>query len=449
MSDDVSLRDLKVLFVDDEKNILSSLRRLTVDEEYETLTASSGPEGLELLRDEEQIGLVVSDQRMPEMSGAEFLAEVRKLRPDVPRIVLTGYADIDAAMDAINKGGACRYVKKPWDNDELLQILRGELQRYRLLLENRRLQDIIRQKNEELAEWNRNLKKRVLEQTREIRRRSEKLHEQNAELEKTLRGTIEALSTLVELRDRANAGHSDNVARLAEAMARSLELSETDVQTISEAALMHDIGKVGIAGRLLGQNPDELTGDDRADYLKHAILGQLALDKIVRLRPAGELVRHHHEWYDGSGYPDRLAGEEIPLGARIIALADYADRKLGRKADLPAIKKALSDIEELCGERFDPHLFPHLRQPVIELYGRLVCAGDKVGAILEPRELRVGMVLAENLYSGTGLMLLKEGTVLEKKHLDSIMRYHIIDPFPGGVTVLVDRLDQPTVVDAG
>ncbi|TYO99657.1 putative nucleotidyltransferase with HDIG domain [Geothermobacter ehrlichii] len=448
MSDGVELRDLKVLFVDDEKNILSSLRRLTVDEEFETLTASSGAEGLELLRAEENIGLVVSDQRMPEMTGAEFLAEVRRLCPDIPRIVLTGYADIDAAMDAINKGGACRYIKKPWDNDELLQVLRGELQRYRLLLENRQLQEVIRQKNEELAEWNRNLKKRVLEQTREIRVRNEQLHEQNAELQRTLHGTIEALSTLVELRDRSSAGHSVNVAHVSEAIARGLGLGEEDVQIIVEAALLHDIGKIGIPGRLLGQDPDEMTGDDRAAYLKHAILGQLAIDKIVRLRPAGELVRHHHEWYDGSGYPDRLAGERIPLGARIIALADYADHNLGKKADLDNIKKVLLRIEEQCGDRFDPYLFPHLRQPVIELYGKLVCAGDKVGAILEPRELRVGMVLAENLYSGTGLMLLKEGTVLEKKHLDSIMRYHMIDPFPGGVTVLVDRLEQSAAMDA-
>ncbi len=441
MSDVPKLSDLKVLFVDDEANVLSSLRRLTIDEEFETLTASSGAEGLKVLETEENIGLIVSDQRMPQMSGAEFLARARELLPEVPRIVLTGYADIEAAMAAINEGGACRYIKKPWDNDELLQIVRGELGRYRLLLENRHLQKVIEEKNEQLAAWNANLKKRVLEQTAEIRQKNELLGEQNAGLKWALRGTIEALSTLVEQRDPNASGHAHNVAALSEATARALDLAEEEVETIVEAALLHDIGKVALPETLLGKTQDDLAGDDLARYLRHPVLGQLAIDKIERLRPAGLLVRHHHEWYDGGGGPDRLAGENIPLGARIIAMADQVDHLLKGKCDLVRIKKALAQVEEQTGSRFDPHLYPLLRRPVIEHYGQMICSGNKVGAILRPEELRAGMVLAEDLKSGSGLMLLKEGTVLEKKHLDSIRRYQMIDPFPGGITVLVDQLD--------
>ncbi|GAB4562620.1 MAG: response regulator [Geothermobacteraceae bacterium] len=441
MPDVPKLSDLKVLFVDDEANVLSSLRRLTIDEEFETLTANSGAEGLSVLETGENIGLIVSDQRMPQMSGAEFLARAREMLPEVPRIVLTGYADIEAAMAAINEGGACRYIKKPWDNDELLQIVRGELERYRLLLENRHLQKVIEEKNEQLAAWNANLKKRVLEQTAEIRQKNELLADQNSGLKWALRGTIEALSTLVEQRDPKASGHANNVAAISEAMARALDLPDEEVETIVEAALLHDIGKVALPENLLGTTQDDLAGDDLARYMRHPVIGQLAIDKIERLRPAGLLVRHHHEWFDGGGGPDHLAGEKIPLGARIIALADRVDHLLSGKTDLAHIKAALRKVEDQLGSRFDPDLFKFVRQPAVEHYGKMICSGDKVGAILKPPELRSGMVLAENLISGSGLMLLKEGTVLEKKHLDSIMRYHMIDPFPGGITVLVDQLD--------
>jgi len=437
MSDANTPVEIKVLFVDDEKNILSSLRRLTMDEDFETLVAGSGAEGLEILAREENIGLVVSDQRMPEMTGAEFLARARELHPDIPRIVLTGYADVSAAIDAINKGGACRYIRKPWEDQELLQIIRSEVDRFRLQQENKRLQEIIRAKNEELEDWNRRLKARVLEQTGEIRKKNEKLYAHNTRLKKTLRGIIEALSNLIELRDKSLNSHAENVAALAREMATGMNLPEAERDCIYEAALLHDIGKIGIPDELLHGRIEDMSAPDVERYMQHAILGQTAIDGIIDLRPAGVLIRHHHEWYDGSGYPEGRKGEDIPLGARIIAMADYADRLLGPSPSQAAVKKAIGSIKELCRSRFDPDLLPHLEKPLLELYGQVVYADGKVGMILDPKDLRPGMLLAEDLYSGTGLMLLKKGTNLQEPQIESIHRYHLLDPFPGGVTVLV------------
>ncbi|WP_291316625.1 response regulator [Desulfuromonas sp.] len=107
---------IHVLFVDDEKSILNALQRLLMEEDYEVITANSGEEGLEILREEERIGLIVSDQRMPGLSGAQFLEQAKEMAPEALRIMLTGYADINATIDAINKGGACRYISKPWDD---------------------------------------------------------------------------------------------------------------------------------------------------------------------------------------------------------------------------------------------------------------------------------------------------------------------------------------------
>jgi len=138
---------LKALFVDDEENILKSLRRLLADEDMEVLTATSGEQGLEILRCKGDIGLIVSDQRMPGLTGVDFLREARDIAPDAVRIMLTGYADISATIDAINKGGTYRYISKPWDDEELVMTIREALSHYRLAAENRKLWGIVNRQN--------------------------------------------------------------------------------------------------------------------------------------------------------------------------------------------------------------------------------------------------------------------------------------------------------------
>ena len=156
-----------LLFVDDEQNILNSLKRLFRREGYEILTAPGGQEGLELLR-ENDVSLIVSDQRMPKMIGADFLAHARELSPNSVRIMLTGYSDLEAATQAINEGGIYRYVTKPWDDDEIKQIVREALERFELEAENRRLSEELRVKNEELEAFNARLEEKVKQRTEEL-----------------------------------------------------------------------------------------------------------------------------------------------------------------------------------------------------------------------------------------------------------------------------------------
>jgi two-component system, cell cycle sensor histidine kinase and response regulator CckA len=165
---------VRVLFVDDEENILRSVKRLFMEESYEVLTANSGEEALELLKDGQDIGLIVSDQRMPGMQGVDLLKQASEISPDTLRIMLTGYTDINAAIDAINKGGAYQYITKPWKDDELIQIVRDAVYRYSLIRENKRLAEIVKRQNEELKQWNDQLQYRVQEQTVEIRESEEK-----------------------------------------------------------------------------------------------------------------------------------------------------------------------------------------------------------------------------------------------------------------------------------
>jgi PAS domain S-box-containing protein len=165
---------VRVLFVDDEENILRSIKRLFMEESYEVLTARSGEEALKLLKDHQNIGLIVSDQRMPGMQGVDLLKLASDISPDTLRIMLTGYTDINAAIDAINKGGAYQYITKPWKDDELIQIVRDAVYRYSLIRENRRLAEIVKRQNEELKQWNDQLQYRVQEQTIEIRESEER-----------------------------------------------------------------------------------------------------------------------------------------------------------------------------------------------------------------------------------------------------------------------------------
>ncbi|MFA5074279.1 MAG: response regulator [Nitrospirota bacterium] len=173
---------LPILIVDDEPNILSSLKRLLADEPYEILTAASGKEGIKIITGNRTIGVILSDQRMPEMNGAEFLEKAKTLVPDAARIVLTGYADIQAAVDAINKGGATRYIAKPWNDQELITIVREAASRYALLQENKRLTEIVHRQNARLKQWSSQLEHDVQRKTMEIQKKNEELNSINKRL---------------------------------------------------------------------------------------------------------------------------------------------------------------------------------------------------------------------------------------------------------------------------
>ncbi len=433
---------VKILFVDDEENILKSLQRMLLDEEYQVLTADSGAAGLELLRRESDVGLIVSDQRMPGMSGVEFLQQARQITPDAQRIVLTGHADISAAIGAINEGGAHRYLHKPWNDDELIRVIREAVVHYRLLIENRRLNAIIQQKNEELKEWNARLKSRVLQQTAQIREKNEELSIQNVQIRKNFQHLIAALSGLIELRDKTLRNHARNVAELSVRIAKEMELPSEEINTIHVASLLHDIGEIGNPDELMGKNFSEFNGEDLRIYMQHTVRGQAAIDVIEELRPAGVLIRHHHERFDGSGHPDGLQGEQIPLGARIIAAADCLDRLLAqmlKEQKGQVVEMVLKQAEGLGGQWLDPQILPALGRPVKEVYGKMMSEQGMVAEERWPSELCVGMILQRDLYTETALLLLSKGSVLDRGGVAAIIRHDELDPFQKKIPVFVRK----------
>ncbi|HTG01765.1 MAG TPA: HD domain-containing phosphohydrolase [Nitrospirota bacterium] len=425
----------RVLFVDDEENILKAVTRLFLDEPVEVLTAASGEEGLGILKQDRGISVIVSDQRMPAMSGAEFLEKSRDIVPNAVRIVLTGYADVKAAVDAINRGGAYRYVGKPWSDEELVSIIHDAISRFALAEENRRLTEIVNRQNAELKQWNTQLETFVQQQTIEISKKNDELGKFNERLKGNFKNIIQALSGLLELRDKASISHSRTVAEMAIRAASDMVRSAGEIEQITIASLLHDIGKIGMSDILLAKNHADMSADEQAEYRLHAVRGQAAIDAIEDLRPEGLMIRHHHEAYNGTGYPDGLKGDKIPLGSRIIAVADLFDRTFTHSPVSQALKTAFRRINEESGKTLDPEICRALSGPLREKYSAAVAAAGSVEREILINDLLVGMVVTRDVVSGTGLLLLSKGTKLDSKNIQALKRYEQVDPRKSGVFI--------------
>ncbi|OGQ98578.1 MAG: two-component system response regulator [Deltaproteobacteria bacterium RIFOXYD12_FULL_55_16] len=427
----------KILFVDDEENILRSLRRLFMDEEVEIFTASSGAQALEILARETEIGVIVSDQRMPEMTGVDFLEKSKAISPHSIRILLTGYADVNAAIDAINRGGTFRYLNKPWNDDELVQAVTSAMQMYHLLAENKRLAATVKQQNAELKRWNTELEAIVQEQTMELQKGYDSLQAVNSKLRANFKNTIVAFSGIIELRDKRMRTHSRNVAEVSVNVAKQLGLENEQRETIMVAALLHDLGKIGIPDIMLAREAGQMSSVEREEYLLHPVRGQAVIDRIEELREAGRIIRAHHESYDGKGFPDGLKKADIPLGARIITLADYIDKKIRKAMGATGFEAVRKEVDLLKGTLFDPKLIPVALEQAEAFYKKNRPRTDHIELELLPADLEEGMEASRDVFSGTGILLLTKGTVLAKPSIMLLKRYYDLDPAKQGVFVSV------------
>ncbi|SEA34615.1 Response regulator c-di-GMP phosphodiesterase, RpfG family, contains REC and HD-GYP domains [Desulfuromusa kysingii] len=431
---------IKILLVDDEVNIAKALRRLLMDADlYEIYIANSGADALTLLTKHSDIGVIISDQRMPEMTGVEFLQKARDIVPEAIRILLTGYADIEASIAAINKGAVFRYLSKPWDDNSILQAVAEAARNFWLVAENRRLNALVLKQKDELQEWNQRLKQRVLDQTATIRARGDELSISNKLLKKSFDETIKTLAGLFELRDSRASGHSRNVAELVRAMAGKLGLPEEEKNQICSAGLLHDIGKIGISDKVLVKLPQELDSQERQEYQTHVIRGQTAIDMVPTLREVSVLIRHHHERYDGKGFPDKLKGDAIPLGARIICAVDMFERKLNQFPECDALSSALNSLEMEWGTSLDPTMRAALEESAQEVYTYLDLSSEVIEIKIAPKDLKPGMQLRRDLHSGTGVLLLKQGIIFDENSIDAVKRCFMIDPFEREICVMIKR----------
>lgn len=444
MSEDNEQPLPQVLCVDDEKAILKSLRRVLMDENCEVLTAPSGAEGLDILNEEHNIALIISDQRMPVMTGVEFLQQAKTIAPSAYRVMLTGYADINATMDAVNHGEIWRYITKPWDDEQLIFLVRDAIRHYNLENENLRLQGVIEKKNEELKQWNDRLKQRVLSQTNLIREKHENLAKQNRALRESFEQNLLAFSDLTSLRDKNLRNHSFSTAAIATKAAQLLKLEAEELEHIREAALLHGIGKLAIPDNLLQKPEEELSESEKVIFNSYTVRSQTAIGPISDLHEAGKLIRHITEKFDGSGSPDHLTGDQIPLGSRILTIAEYIDRRFnsGSYGIYGVLEQIIDSCNSQAGTRFDADLVPIVAESARLYYSESTSSEtENTREELYPIDLKVGMVVLRDVYSGTGILLLKQGSNLSSESISALKRYYDTDPPDGPVLIL--KADQP------
>lgn len=391
-----------LLLVDDEPSILSALRRLLRPTGHTVLTATSGAEGLALLATQE-VALVVSDMRMPGMDGAQFLEQVRAQQPDTVRLLLTGYADMASTVDAINRGEIYRYISKPWNDQELLMVIRQALEQRALRTENQRLMALTQTQNAELQNLNAGLSQTVAARTGELAQLNQFLNLANTQLRQQFLTTVKVFSSLLELRGGGVAGHARRVADLSRKLAHRLDLSEAQQHDIFLAALLHDIGKIGFPDDLLNKPVSLLNTRELTEYRRHAKVSENALLPLHDLKEVAHMVGSHHERHDGRGFPEGLAGDDIPIGSRVIALAnDFDGLVTGTQSEAHLTpEQALTQIRQSKGHHYHPD--------VVDAFLILWDRGEWLthDTQLTPvHKLAPGMVLARDFFTEQGTLLL-------------------------------------------
>ncbi len=239
------------------------------------------------------------------------------------------------------------------------------------------------------------------------------------------------------MRDTRAPGHSRNVAELAAVMAKKLNLSEDNQRKIHIAGLLHDIGKIGMSDRVVLTRIADLRGEDLLEYHAHVVRGQAVVEMIPAFSKVGELVRHHHERFDGAGFPDGLKEDAIPLGARLICAADLFEHMLSKLPEEDALTEALAALDSEWGSILDPSLKDVLAEGANEVYTKLDISSDIVEKKVSPNELEEGMQLRHDLYSGTGVLLLKKGTFFNEASIKAVNRCYMVDPFEREILVLL------------
>jgi response regulator RpfG family c-di-GMP phosphodiesterase len=387
-----------VLCVDDEPNILSSLKRMLRGHGLCVVTAPGGTQALAML-EQMPVDLVISDMRMPGMDGAQLLEHVHGRWPEVVRILLTGHADMDSTVAAINRGRIFRYLPKPWDEGELIGTVRQGLHLQHLERERARLEALTQQQNAQLQALNADLERRVTARTQELK-------DANLKLQRNYLKSIKVFSNLLELRDGTLAGHGRRVAETARDIARKMDLPDEEQRQVFIAGLLHDIGLIGLADKLLAKPVVRYTDEELDLYRGHCARGEQSLMALDDMHPVMPIIRSHHERWDGTGFPDRRSGTDIPLGARILAVADaFDDLQNGLVAGAAcSAQEARTLMRTARGKQFDPEVldvFLHITEPERpKAESRLIVGCDT----LEP-----DMVLASDLISTRGVLMLTAG----------------------------------------
>jgi response regulator RpfG family c-di-GMP phosphodiesterase len=360
----------RILFVDDDENLLASFQR-QLRNKFPMSTATGGDQGLKLIGSEGPFAVIVSDFRMPGMDGVQFLSKARGAAPDTVRMLLTGYADLQTAIEAVNQGNIFRLLTKPCPPDTLAGTLGDAVKQYRLVTAEREL------------------------------------------LEKTLKGSIQVLGNVLSMLNPEAFGRTGRISRYVREIAA--KIGETDMWQLETAAALSQIGWVILPGDTLKKvyQGVKLTIHEEELFHSHPSVASDWIGKIPRMERIAEIVAFQEKNFDGSGFPNiAKRGEEIPLGARILKVAlDFDALEIAGQTK----GKALEELKRRTG-CYDSRVLESL-EAVIKAEARYLLKSVRV------MDMTDSMILAEDVKTVKGLLLVTKGQELTKPLLERLRRF--------------------------
>jgi len=403
-----------ILIVDDEPVVLTALKFTLEREGFHVVACNSPLKALTILA-ERDFAVIISDQRMPEMLGLDFLVESRRLRPHASRILITAVLALPTIVDAINKGEIFRFVAKPWLREELVATVRNAVQRHDLVTKNEVLQAETQTLNTRLSEANLALENKV----RDLEQQRQRLDTANRSLAESYEHSLELCRRILTTYDPILGGQAKALVEFANQMSATDSFTDTERHALRTAAWLCDLGLIGVPREMLRafrSKTDQLTERERTMMHGHPIYGQTLAALVDNRADVGEVIRAHHERYDGRGFPDGLAGNAIPWPARCLAVAvGFIESGLTKTA-------AIDGLLAKSGSHYDPE--------AVRLFlkvSNLVQLPKQVREIML-HELEPGMVLANGIYSPHGLLLIGEGQSLSPGTISKIRSHNQVTP---------------------
>lgn len=312
-----------ILVVDDEAGIRESFK-IMLGDEYNISTATGGNECLELLEKGRQFSLIILDLRMPKLDGMEVLRRIKKTNPGLPVIILTAVSTHQTVVDAL-KLGAADFIAKPADIYRVKEVVKKTLLQTKM----------------QSGGFG----------TKEAISADELLKESFAE-------AINVLMEVIEIKSPCLAAHSRWTAKYVVAIAEKMGFTKEEIETIRQTSLLHDIGKIVLSDEIIDKPKAELTKEEQEQLKKHTEIGERILNHFKLMPIEHVMIRHHHEWFDGSGYPDELKGEEIPVCARIMAIANAFEEMTSTTYNKKPLSnhQAIEELRRASGTKFDPKI---------------------------------------------------------------------------------------------
>ncbi len=403
-----------ILIVDDEPIVLASLRHTLEREKYDVVACSDPVKALALVK-ESSFAVIISDYKMPEMSGLDFLIESRRVLPNASRILITAILSLPTIVEAINRGEIFRFIAKPWLREELLVTVSNAVDRHRLVTNNDALQVKTQHLNNELTKANASL----AQQVKDLQEQRLQLDDANQTLIRRFENSLELTRRILTAFDPILGGQTRALVEIADKMAETDSFTDQERRVLRTAAGLCDLGLIGVPRELLRafrMHPDRLSDHEKAMLHNHPVYSQTLAALVDDTVGVAEAIRSHHERFDGLGFPDGLADKRIPWTARCLSVAvGFVESGLARK-------EALDLVLSRSGSRYDPEAVRLFLKTM-----QLVRLPRQVREVMLD-DLRPEMVLASGIYSPHGLLLIGEGQPLDGQAISKIRSHDRVSP---------------------